>query len=269
MSKARKELNLTVKEFHPAEQLKPNRNILIIGPSYTGKSHLLKSLLATVGVPFATLVNPTEFADNFYGEILPEQCKIEELTDSVLEKICNRQREICKVMRDHPQINVDPNACLIMDNCVPDLIDLKWAKNQNFKFLFRSGKVAHINVIFTANYPLPIPAHFLPAIDYVFILKETNPKHKKKLWEQFGDMFQDYKIFDNVLKNLTKEKYTAMVIDRTKITDKLDHKIFYYKAPEHIEKFYLGCKNLWKMCYANDITFHDLISMHPLELFRE
>ena len=171
-------------------------------------------------------------------------------------------------MNEHPNVTIDPHACLIMDNCVPDFIDLKWAKNPNFKFLFRSGKVAHINMIITANYPLPIPAHYLPAIDYVFILKETNTKHKKKLWEMFGDMFQDFKIFDNVLNNLTKEKYTALVIDRTKTSDKLDQKIFYYKAPEIIDKFFLGCENLWKICYKSDITFHDLITEKKMDIFR-
>lgn len=263
-----KELNLTLTEFNPSKQLKPNRNIFIVGSAGSGKSHLLKHMLSFVSVPFAVLINPTEFANNYYGRILPNQCKLEEITDNVLEKICNRQKGLCKWMQKHPEYTIDPNACLIMDKCEPDFMDLKWSRNPNFKFLFRSGKAAHINMIFTANYPLPIPLHYLPAIDYVFILNETNPKHRKKLWEMFGGRFKDYKQFSKVMEKITSEKYYAMVIDMTKSSAKLDQHIFFYKAPTEIEERYLGCKNLYRMCIGSDVTFHDIMEK-PLELFRK
>jgi energy-coupling factor transporter ATP-binding protein EcfA2 len=267
-SKDTKELNLTLTEFNPLKQLKTGRNIFIVGSSGSGKSHMLKHLLTYVAVPLAILVNPTEFADNRYGNILPEQCKLDEITDSVLEKICNRQKALCKWMQKHPEVSIDPNACLIMDKCEPDFIDLKWAHNPSFKFLFRSGKVAHINMIFTANYPLPLPPHYLPAIDYVFILNETNPKHRKKLWEMFGGRFKDFKQFSKVMEKITTERYSAMVIDMTKTSGKLDQHIFFYKAPPEIPERYLGCKNLYRMCVGNEITFYDLMDK-PLELFRK
>ena len=267
-SKATKELNLTLNEFNPIKQLKENRNIFVVGSAGSGKSHMLKHLLSFVSVPFAVLINPTEFANNFYGQILPEQCKLEEMTDAVLEKICNRQRNLCTWMRKHPEITIDPAACLIMDKCEPDFISLKWANNQNFKFLFRSGKAAHINMIFTGNYPLPIPAQYLPEIDYVFILNETNPKHRKTLWNMFGGRFKDYKQFEKVMEKITTDKYYAMVIDMTKTSGKLDQHIFFYKAPADIPERYLGCKNLYRICVGNDITFHDLIEK-PFDLFRK
>lgn len=266
MTRRKKELNLTIKEFDPKKQLKPDRNILIVGAH--GKSHLLKAILANMSpVPFAVLVNPNEFANGLFGQILPDQCKIDELSDTILEKMCERQKTLCKYMRDHPSVKLDPRAFLIMDDCVPDFIDLKWAKNPHFKFLFRSGRPAHLGTIFTSPYPLPIPAHFLPHIDYVFILKEGNVKNRRKLWDQFGGMFDDFKIFDKVMQMSTKN-YTALVIDRTKTTDKLDQRLFYYKAPETIPKFHLGCSNLWNLCYQSDLTFHDLLA-DPFEIFQK
>lgn len=265
-SRKKKELNLTIKEFDLSRQLKPNRNILIVGPH--GKSHLLKAVISHLHVPCALLVRPNEFADGFFGEIVPKQFKIELLTDGILEKVCERQKILCKYINAHPQVDIDPKCCLIMDDCVPDFIDLKWAKNPNFKFLFRSGRPAQLSTIFTSSFPLPIPAHFLPYIDYVFIMKEGMLKNKKKLWEQYGGMFDDFKIFDKVMQMCTKD-YQALVIDRTKTTDKLEHKIYYYKAPplSKIPEFYLGKKKLWELYAGSDDTLHDILS-HPFDIFK-
>jgi hypothetical protein len=168
---------------------------------------------------------------------------------------------------EHPTLNLDPRAILIMDDCVPDFIDLKWAKNPHFKFLFRSGRPAHLSTIFTSPYPLAIPAHFLPHIDYVFILKEGNMKNRRKLWEQFGGMFDDFKVFDQVMQTCTNN-FTSLVIDRTKNTERLDQRLFYYRAPENINSFHLGCANLWDMCYQSDIKFHDLLTK-PFDMFKK
>ena len=263
-----RELNLTLDEFDPKRQLKPGCNILIVGGASSGKSHLLKHLLSFISVPFAVLVNPTEFADGFFGNILPDQCKLDELTDNVLEKICNRQKVLCKFKRDHPEYNIDPDCCLIMDKCEAEFIDLKWARNPNFKFLFNYGKAAHINMIFTSNYPLPIPAQYLPSIDYVFILEDTNPKHRKKLFDMFGGRFKDFKDFSKVMEKITNEPYMSMVLDMTRTTGKLDRHISFYKAPKHLDERYLGCKNLYRICIGSEKTFHDIISK-PFDLFRK
>lgn len=261
-------IRLSLDLFDPARQLLPNKNIMIIGSAKSGKSHLLKDLMSYISLPFAVLVNPTEFATGFFGDVLPKPCKLELLTDSVLEKLCNRQRYLCEFLREHPEYNIDPDACIIMDKCEPDFIDLKWDKNPNFKFLFRSGKEARISMIFTANHPLKMPAHYLPSIDYVFILRETNPKHRRALWNMFGGRFKNFKHFDEVLDRITSDDYYAMVIDMTKISGKLDEHISFYKAPKDIPKFYLGCENLYRL-YAGDssIEFHDMIQ-EPLELFK-
>lgn len=266
MSSKKKELNLTIKEFDPSTQLKSNRNILVVGPA--GKSHLMKSIISHLHVPFSIIVRPNEFADGFFGEILPDQFKVEELSDAILEKVCERQKLLCKYLTAHPQVDIDPKCCLIMDDCVPDFIDLKWAKNPHFKFLFRSGRPAQLSTIFSSPYPLQIPPHILPYIDYVFIMKEGNLKNRKKLWEQFGGMFDDFKIFDKIMQMCTKD-YQALVIDRTKATDKLEQKIYYYKAPplEEIPKFYLGNAKLWEKYSGSDETLHDIL-LHPFDIFK-
>ena len=265
MSTKKKELNLTIKEFDPSVQLKENRNILIVGPS--GKSHLMKAIISHLRVPFSTLFRPNEFADGFFGNILPDQFKVEELSDAILEKICERQKVLCKYVISHPQVDIDPRCCLLMDDCVPDFMELKWAKNPHFKFLFRSGRAAQLSTIFTSSYPLQIPPQFLPCIDYVFILKEGNLQNRKKLWTQFGGMFDDFKVFDKIMQLCTKD-YQALVIDRTKTTDKLEQKIYYYKAPplEEIPQYYLGNAKMWEKYAGTEDTLHDIL-LHPFDIF--
>jgi hypothetical protein len=266
MVNKKKELNLTIKEFDPKTQIKPNRNIMIVGP--VGKSHLLKALISHLYVPFGILIRPNEFADQFFGEILPEQFKVDELTDNILDLTCERQKILCKYINAHPQVDIDPRCSLIMDDCVPDFIDLKWAKNPFFKFMFRSGKAAQLGLMFTSSFPLPIPPQYLSSVDYVFILKEGNLSHRKKLWSQYGGMFDDFKVFDKIMQMCTKD-YQALVIDRTKLTDKLEQKIYYYKAPpmKDIPQFYLGNHKLWEKYATSDETLHDILQ-HPFDLFK-
>lgn len=256
-------INIKIKQFEPDKMI-PDKNCLIVGPQYSGKTHLLKNLLYYINAPFGVLVHPNEFATETYGNMLPKQCKLDDINKEMLHKFCNRSRTLIEFNKRYDR-KLDGQACLILDNCVPDLLDMKWDKNQDFKFLFRAGKDANISTIITAPYPLKMPQHYLSAIDYVFILRDTNKKYKKMLFDMFGGMFDTFEQFNSVMTQCTAD-YGCMVIDCTKLSGNLSDSVYWYKAPRENRKFYMGSPKLWEMCINSSITLDELL-MEPLRLF--
>lgn len=256
-------VNIKIRQFEP-DAMVQNKIILIIGPQYSGKSWLNRDLLWYINTPFGILSDPTESLKRFYGEILPKQCKQSEINDDIISKFCNRATKISEFNKDFNR-NLDGRSLLILDNCVPDLIDMKWEKNKNFKFIFTTGKEASVSMVLTSPYPLKMPAHYLSAIDYVFILHDNNKKNKKALWDMFGGMFGTIEQFTSVMDQCTKD-YGCMVIDRTKVSDKLTDQVYWYKASSDPKKRFLGSKRLWQTCLNSSITLEELLT-DPLRLF--
>lgn len=254
---------INIRRFEP-DTMKRHKIVLIIGPQYSGKSRLLQELLYYINPSLPILTDPNEFATGFYGSILPKQCKREQLDNDWLEKFCSRQRALLDFNRQKRR-NLDISAGLILDHCVPDLIDLKWEKNPNFKFLFTTGKEAGCSLVFTSPYPIKMPAHFLSSIDYVFLLKESNKANKKKLFDMFGGMFGKLEYFEEVF-NACTVNYRALVIDRTKRTTELQDQVFWFRAPDRPRRYKLGCLNLWKICYKSSVSLDDLLT-RPLMIY--
>ena len=254
---------VNIRRFEP-DSMKRHKIVLIIGPQYSGKSRLLQELLYYINPGLPILTDPNEFATGFYGSILPKQCKKEQLDDDWLEKFCSRQRALLDFNKQN-QRNLDISAGLILDHCVPDLIDLKWEKNPNFKFLFTTGKEACTTLVFTAPYPIKMPAHFLSSIDYVFMLKESNKANKKKLFDMFGGMFGKFEYFEDVFNECTVN-YRALVVDRTKRTTVLEDQVYWFRAPDRPRRYKLGCYRLWQICYNSSVSLDDLLT-RPLMLY--
>ena len=256
-------INIKIRQFEPDKMI-PDKNCLIVGPQYSGKTHLLKNLLYYINTPFALLAHPNEFATETYGNMLPKQCKLDELNKDVLHKFCNRSRTLIEFNKRYER-KLDGQSCLVLDNCVPDLIDMKWDKNADFKFLFRAGKDANISTIITAPYPLKMPQYYLSAIDYVFILRDTNKKNKKLLFDMFGGMFDTIEQFNSVMNQCTAD-HGCMVIDCTRLSGNLNDSVYWYKAPHELRKFYMGSPKLWEMCINSSITLDELLT-EPLRMF--
>lgn len=259
-----------IKKFD-IENIKQNKNILIIGPQYSGKTHLLKHILYYIDAAFGVLINPTEFATNFFGKILPKQCKLGDINNDILEKMCNRQKGLIEYKNKYRITDREMNIhnVVIMDNCVPDLMDLKWDKNKFFKFIFRCGKDAKISTIFTAPYPLKVPDHYIPSIDYVFILRDQDTKKKKKIFDMFCGMFSNFNKFQEVMDTCTQQ-YSCLVVDRTKpdATD-LSDVVYWFRAPKDLRETHLGSEDLWRTCLRSKppITLNELLTK-PLTMFK-
>ena len=165
--------------------------------------------------------------------------------------------------------SLDNNACLILDDCDADFKDLKWDKNKNFKFLFRSAKSANVTLIFTSAYPLKMQPHFYSAIDYVFLLHEPNKKHQRDLFNMFGGMFDDVHQFADIMGQCTRD-YGCVVIDRTReaSAEKLQDCVSWYRAPSKLQKYYMCSKSLWNLCYDENVSLDEIMT-RPFLMFTQ
>jgi hypothetical protein len=211
------------------------------------------------------LASPKEFATNFYGDILPPQCKIDRIDKDVLEKMINRQKVLVSQVRKH-RLNIDIGSSLILDDSVPDLLEMKYDKNKHFKFLFTCGKESGINLIFTSGCPLKIPDYYNNKLDYIFLLKDTNKQNIKKYFNQYGGMFGDFDRFHTVYNQVT-EKFGCLVYDRTNNGSKISDHYFWYKAPRRLDEAYLGSKKLWEVCLKSKVALKDLL-VKPMIMFQ-
>lgn len=254
-----------IRKFDP-NGMRKHKIILIIGPQYSGKSWLLKDLLYYINPSFPVLVNPNEFATGFYGGILPKQCKKGKLDNEWLEKFCTRQRTLLDFNKQNHR-NLDCSAGLVMDHFTGDLTTtLKWHLNPYFKFLFQSGKDACTTLVVTSPFPLKLPPHYLAAVDYVFLLRETNKTNKKKLFTDFGGMFGTYENFEDIFDQCTLN-YRALVIDRTVRRPRdISDQVYWYKAPSDPRNFRLGSPKLWSTLYNTSVSLEDLLTK-PLMLY--
>lgn len=252
-----------IRRFDP-EQMRKHKIILIIGPQYSGKSWLLKDLLYYNNPSFPVLVNPNEF-NGFFGGVLPKQCKLREIDNDWLEKFCSRQTTLLEFNKQNRR-NLDCGAGLIMDHFTGDLTTrLKWHLNPRFNWLFQSGKEASTSMYVTSPYPVKLPPHYLAAVDYVFMLRETNKSNKKRLFADFGGMFGTFENFEDIFDQCTIN-YRALVVDRTKRASQISDQVFWYRAPKRPRQFRVGSPKLWGMCYNTSVSLDDLLTK-PLMLF--
>ena len=95
------------------------------------------------------------------------------------------------------------------------------------------------------QYPLGIPPNLRTNIDYIFILRENIVANRKRIYDNYAGMFQNFEIFCQVMDQCT-ENYECLVIDNTTKSNKLEDNVFWYKADTH-PNFKLCNQQFWDM----------------------
>jgi uncharacterized membrane-anchored protein YhcB (DUF1043 family) len=86
-------------------------------------------------------------------------------------------------------------------------------------------------------------------VDGVFILRETNLRNRKLLWENYAGVIPDFSMFCSILDQVTSD-YTALYIHNATTSNKLEDCLFWYRAKEVPPDFRLGSKDFRKFHHA-------------------
>ena len=244
--------NLNLKKFD-ISVIKPNKSVVIIGKRNRGKSYLVKDLLYNNKdiLPIGSAISITECANEFYSKIIPPMLVYDEYSDNIVDNIVYRQKKIKEKIDmeidKNNYSNLNPNTFLIMDGLMDSA--KQWVKSNNMKTCFINSRLLNLLLIITIQYPLGIPPELRTNIDYIFIFRENIISNRKRLYEHYANIFTTFDIFCQVMDNCTGEDYQCLVIDNSSKSNKIEDKVFWYKAETH-NPFKIGSKELWN--YNNE-----------------
>jgi len=229
----------------------PDSVIFCIGRRRSGKSWLIREImyvLSRKNTPYGSIYSGTEHCNPFFKNFFPKSFIKRDFTEDDLSNILESQKE--KVRRHAKRMNEDDGRCLQnnMLLCMDDMMSDEdiWKKSKSFKRVFVEGR--HYNILFlmSLQYVLGIPPALRENIDYVFLFA-SDGNNLKKIWENYAGIIPNFKMFKFIFTKCT-ENHSCMVIDKTSTSNKLDDKIFYYRA-KHPGTFKFGSPAFWK--------FHD------------
>jgi len=233
--------------------------IMIIGKRRSGKSHLSRDIIHTLSLrnmPYGKVYSGTEHCSPFFKKFFPQMFIEQTFTDQDIANILQMQHR--KVKKVAKRLHVDDGKCaennmlLVLDDMMSE--DDIWKKSKHFKKLFTEGR--HYNILFlmTLQYVLGIPPTLRDNIDYVFLFNcEGNAL--KKMYENYGSSIPTLKMFKTILAQCTKE-YSCLVIDKTCTSNRLEDKIFFYKAKDP-GKFKFGSNAFWNLHDENYYSSED------------
>ena len=216
--------------------------IVVIGKPGTGKSTLIASMLHAKKhiYPVGEVQSGTEDSNGFYGQIFPKSAIHESLDLSKIEDFIKRQ----KIAKTHL---VNPWNILLLDDCTDDPSVLK---RPLFQAIFKNGRHWKMWFILSLQYCMDVLPVIRTNVDFTFILRETNLRNRKSLYENYAGIIPDFSIFCDIMDQLTDD-YSALVINNTTTSNKMEDCIFWYKADkkfandEFLASFKMGCKEFW------------------------
>lgn len=211
--------------------------IVVIGKPGTGKTTLIASLLYNKKhiYPVGEVMSGTEDSNGYYGKIFPETFVYNTLDEKRIEDFISRQ----KIARKHLK---NPWSVLLIDDCTDDP---KVLKKPLFQSIFKNGRHWKMLFILSLQYCMDVLPVIRTNVDGTFILRETNLRNRKSLWENYAGVIPDFTMFCEIMDQLTDD-YTALYIHNATKSNKLEDCVFWFKAdPSKLINFKMGSQDFW------------------------
>jgi hypothetical protein len=209
---------------------------VIIGKPGTGKTTLIKSLLYAKKHIFPTgiVMSGSEDSNGTYGKFFPPLFIYNKYNATQVEKFVKRQ----KIAKKHLK---NPWAVLLLDDCTDDT---KIFNTPLQNSLYKVGRHWKMWYILSLQYCMDVKPVIRTNVDGTFILRETNLKNRKALFENYAGIIGDFKLFCTILDQITDD-YTALYIHNATSSNNLEDILFWYKAPTIPKDFKFGSKHFW------------------------
>lgn len=189
---------------------------MVIGSRGKGKSWITRDLMYTVRATRKGLVvSGTEEGNDFYASFVPPVFIHTEMQISMLKSVVDRQK---KVQNKTPK----DDLLIVLDDC---MYDRAFTRDPVMRGIFMNGRHWKVMLVITMQYCMDLPVNLRTNIDYVFLMRETNPAVVERLYKNFGGSFTTLPAFAEALR-LCTDNHGCMVIDN------VTSKVFHYKAKD-------------------------------------
>jgi hypothetical protein len=202
----------------------------------TGKTTMITSILYEKShiFPVGQVMSGTEDSNGHYGKIFPSTFVYNALEKSKIEDFIKRQ----KLAKQHLP---NPWAILLLDDCTDDP---KIFTDPMFQGIFKNGRHWKMLFLLSLQYSLDIKPVIRTNVDGTFILRESNLRNRRCLWENYAGVFPDFDQFCQVLDQITDD-YTALYVHNATTSNKIEDCVFWYKAKPTPPEFRIGCNEFW------------------------
>jgi hypothetical protein len=233
---------LDINSIHPSTERagaseQGGSKIVVIGKPATGKSNLLRSIMYEKShiIPVAMIMSGTEAENKFYGNFVPDLFIYDEYDEDRVESFRERQR-ISKENLSNPW------AFLLIDDCTDDP---KILKSNLVQSLFKNGRHYKMLLLLSLQYSMDIRPSLRVCIDGTFLMRETNLKNRKNLFENYAGVCGTFDVFCQLMDKITND-YTALYINNQVQSSNLEDCVFYYRAKDVPDTFKFGCYDFHK-----------------------
>lgn len=203
----------------------------------TGKTTLITSLLYEKSPIFPTglVMSGTEDSNGHYKKIFPSTFVYNRLDEKKIEDFVTRQ----KIAKRHVP---NPWSVLLLDDCTDEPRILN---KPIFQGLYKNGRHWKMLFILSLQYCMDIRPVIRTNIDGTFILRESNLRNRKTLWENYAGIIPDFGLFCQIMDVITDD-YTALYIHNATQSNNLEDCIFWYKAKKVPSNFRFGARDFWR-----------------------
>lgn len=233
---------ISIEEFKEQDEyfgftLDQNGRYLLADGTVTHNTTLITSLLYEKRniFPVYFIASGTEDSNGHYKKIVPSTFVYNKLDEKKIDDFIVRQK-IAKKHLDNPW------AVLLLDDCTDDP---KIFNRPFMQGLFKNGRHWKCLFLLSLQYCLDVKPVIRTNVDGTFILRETNIRNRKALWENYAGVIPDFSIFCQIMDQCT-DNYTALYIHNATTSNKLEDCLFWYRAKPIPDNFKLGSKDYWK-----------------------
>lgn len=192
--------------------------IVIMGVRQSGKTTLIKDIITQ----HLKIRTQTIFSTE-YEQLKTIDIEIYDKYDkNIIRKIMQNQN--VKVLEDRSDSS---SHLIVMDDTLYGSHDLS---SNVLLDLFMNKRFLQLGVILTMQDPTGLKPTLRSAVDFLFILKETNMSTLRRMYDKYCGIFSTFDEFVNVFESITKEPYTCMVISYCSLSMKIEDNIFRYKV---------------------------------------